>query len=173
MMSEVGRAHWFAAVGEEADPETRLLAERYVQALPQLRIAAVKMVDSWQDAMQLLREQHWDEEWVRAEQAETGRLLDQVRKKLGAREAAVTLASALDGANDLLLHCAREALDEWAIVDDEWARVAAGAAGQALYQDTLATLADAGPEHVFRLKYGLWQRGRWPLGVFKRRLQLF
>ncbi|MEW5888257.1 MAG: hypothetical protein AB1768_04295 [Pseudomonadota bacterium] len=172
-MTEVTRAHWFAAVGEEADPHTRQLAERYVQALPGARVTAIKMVDSWQDAMQLLREYRWDEDWVQAEQAETGRLLDQVRKNLGAREAAVTLASSLDGANDLLLHCAREALDEWAIVDDEWARVAAGAAGQALYQDTLATLAGAGPEHVFRVKYELWQRGRWPLGVFKRHLQLF
>jgi hypothetical protein len=123
--------------------------------------------------MQWLREQRWDEEWLQAEQAETGRLLDQVRKNLGAREAAVTLANSLDGANDLLLHSARKALDEWAIVDDEWVRVAAGAAGQALYQDTLATLAGVGPEHVFRLKYELWKSGRWPLGVFKRRLVLF
>jgi hypothetical protein len=84
---------------------------------------------------------------------------------------------------------AREAIEEaaamWDLEDDQLLRAIAGAAAQAAHLAALALLAAddeaaakaAGEptllDHPFMAKFRLFARGRWPLGLAGRTLNIF
>ena len=59
------------------------------------------------------------------------------------------------------------------VVDPALVRAAAGAATQASYQAALVLAAGEDAEHVFAIKYRLFEAGRWPLGIAGMTFNLF
>lgn len=59
------------------------------------------------------------------------------------------------------------------IDDDAFVRAATGAAVQICHQAALVLAAGNGPEHVFSLKYQIFEHGRWPVAITGGSLNIF
>lgn len=163
---------WLSRAGAPRDDADAAAARDYRRALGGLA-AECQWVADWPAALALLQRGRWDEAWWEAEQAQARALMAQASCNHGQTQSLQAITRTLDAVSDLLLARARAQLERSGRPSEEWARVAAGAAGQALYQHTLADLANAAPSHPLRLKFELWRRGRWPLGVFGGTLYIF
>ena len=53
------------------------------------------------------------------------------------------------------------------------AKAAVGALSEAAFEATLSTLAETAPQHPARLRFALFQAGRWPLTMTKNLFFLF
>ena len=129
-------------------------------------------VSTWPEAAATAQRQDWSREWWRAEEAAAKALHESAATLLGeapllASLSAITLAAAA------LLGTAALALGRAGADDPALGRVAAGAAALACHQRGLAIAADAGEGHPLAVKYRLFARGRWLLGVMGNRCYLF
>ena len=59
------------------------------------------------------------------------------------------------------------------INDDAFVRAATGAAVQTCHQAALVLAANSAPEHVFSLKYQIFEHGRWPIAITGASLNIF
>ena len=162
-LEEMEQAAWFAACGEPLTAEERAEAEAYVAALGQPGLA-IEGVPGWAEAAAVTQRPDWSQDWwsaERAAEADLGRAAD---RRFGASARLAGLSRVMERAQ--ALHgAAALAAQRQAVADPAVTRVAAGAAAQACHQAALARLAEAGPDHLFAIKYRLFAAGRWPLGV--------
>jgi hypothetical protein len=132
----------------------------------------VEGVAGWAEAAATTKRGDWSPAWWQAEEAAAKALHHTAASLLGeasllASLSVVTLAAvALHGTAALAL--VRTGADDPALN-----RVAAGAAALACHQMGLAIAADAGDDHPLAIKYRLFERGRWLLGVMGDRCYLF
>lgn len=95
--------------------------------------------------------------------AEQRRLRDAAFAAGGRERTLECLTAIVDASLDATMRGACDALARAGRVDDEFARVAAGAASEAAYRAALAR-ALGEREHPFVTTYALFAGGRWPLG---------
>ena len=173
-------ARFLQRLGEPLDGVDRILAQSYLDGLgfPDARPA---ILESWEDATAAaesldLNTEGWEvEEALRA--SVTQAALDRLDE--GALHAALTIVADKAG------EAARDAIDEaaaiWDLTDAAFLNAAAGAAVQSAHLATLALLAsdEEDPEsdelldHPFMAKFRLFARGRWPVGLAGRTLNVF
>lgn len=156
---------WFSAVGQKMDAPLRQLSARYLDALgfPDCTLAPIS-------------------DWREAEEAAESTGVD-----LSAFDAEEQLRMALEG--DALALCGEDALSVafahiqsvavaaasegatnaarmWGVPGDEVIAAAVGAAVQAAHEAGLLLLSGRAEEdHPFALKFALFERGRWPIGL--------
>jgi hypothetical protein len=167
----IGRQPWFAACGEPLGEIDHAEARLYVAALGLGELPVIG-VASWAKAAQVTQHPDWSKAWW---QAETRARTD-LQKRAAARYGGAPVLAALSAvaAASANLHGAAALAAGGAGTNDPaLTRVAAGAAAQACHQVALAIGCDAGPEHLFAIKYRLFAAGRWPLGVVGQRCFVF
>ncbi|MCI5047371.1 MAG: hypothetical protein MRY59_07700 [Aquisalinus sp.] len=169
---------WFSHLGEMLHPGTRRIAGLYLDQLgfPDTEIA---ILADWDDAAASAETFDWAnpaweaEELVRADL--TGLALEYMSDE--------ALQLGLSVVTDRAGHAAKSALLDtaalWDMVDENVHNLSVGGAVQAAYGAGLLLLAAANdPEfeadtHVFALKFQLFEKGRWPVGVVGSSFNLF
>lgn len=162
---------WFTACGDPLTSVEHADAARYLQGLG-LPAMPMEGVSTWAEAAATAQRDDWSRPWWQAEEAAAKALHASASVLFGeapllASLSTVTLAAAA------LKGPAIHALSRTGAEDPALSRVAAGAAALACHQMGLATAAAAAQEHPFAVKYRLFARGRWLLGVMGDRCYLF
>lgn len=155
---------WFTELGTPIDSQTRNIALGYLDGLgfPE---AGVARISNWEDASVAAESGDWNsgpweaEEGLRA--ALSTDLLDVLSEE--AFEIGFTYVAA--AAEPAVREAAERAAAIWALEDMEIALAAAGAAMQAIHGAAIAIAAGAEQDHPFLLRFRLFERGRWPIGV--------
>ena len=155
----------FARVGEPLSEDERALAELYLDGLgfPQAEPA---LLPSWEDAADAALALDVDPEgWAQEEQIRAA-LTETARLELSEEALLAGLALVAEKAGE---H-AREAVDEagamFDIVDEGLLNAAAGSAVQAANGAALSLMAGHdGAEEPFIVRFRLFARGRWPIGL--------
>lgn len=154
---------WFAACGEALAESERMEARAYLAALG-LAGVAVASVATWPEAAAVTQRPDWNRAWWEAEAQAQAALQQQAGARFGSSALLEALSSVTEAA-DALHGAAALAASRAGGADPALSRVAAGSAAQACHQAALALAAEAGPEHLFAVKYRLFAAGRWPLGI--------
>lgn len=164
---------WFSAAGERLTEIERADAASYVLALGFPEVGIVQAFD-WEEAEEATRNPDWNTAWWEAEeQLRAG--LSTVAVDLAGDEQAVLVAltNVTSKASQAVHGAAETAAARFGVDDDELIRAAAGAATQAAYQAALVIAAAEDEDHPFALKFGLFQGGRWPLGIIGGTFSIF
>lgn len=162
---DLGGASWFSATGSSASSATIREIGLYLEGLGQ-PTGRVETVEGWKAAGTALRREAWNQSWWTAEQAEQRALSVRVAAVLAEPSLARRLSEILLAASDRALTDATASLTLAAVSDPGLAASAAGAAGEAVHQASLAVLAGTADAHPFRIKLRHFLAGHWPLGLF-------
>ena len=167
LLGAVAKTSWFARVGRKPSPAEARAAKAWSQGLGFLRARPAHAKD-WREARRIASDPAWERGWWLKEERLRAALLRRAERKLGRRRALELLTEAAMRAHDRAAGAAAGKFP-----DQLFAAAAAGAATQACYLGALALLAGAGPDHAFSAKLGLFQSGRWPLGIRGGRAYIF
>ncbi len=170
--AELPAVAWFAAVGLPLPKTVVATASRYLIGLG-YRDVTVGSVSDWRAAADVTRDPAWEQGWWAREEAHRRNLLDACAGALGEKTALDLLTTVTEQANAVVLDAASDALARFGTIDPFLARVAAGAAAQAVYQAALARLAGEDAADLFVAKFDLFRAGRWPLGIVGGALRVF
>jgi hypothetical protein len=167
-----GQVHWFRTLGEAPDREMVTLARAYAEALGFPEAEPAFLAD-WEEAADAaenteINSPAWEaEEQLRASAvADVLAVLDEQTLEMVMTHAAQTVAEPIEAAAD-------EAAQELRIVDEAFVRATSGAAAQATYQAALAAMTGAAEDHPFALRFQLFEKGRWPIGIIGNSFLIF
>ncbi len=151
------------ACGEPLSAGDRVEASAYLAALgvgdfPIIGVAA------WSEAARITQRTDLSRAWWEAEERARTSLQSAAAASLGDIPL-IDALSLVTGAAEALHGMAALAATRAGAADPALTRVAAGAAAQACHQRALALATDAGPGHLFAIKFRLFASGRWPLGI--------
>ena len=156
---------WFAAAGTPLAAGERAAIAAYLEGL-RLGHLPIERAADWRAAAATAQRPDWQRGWWEAEEAERRRLRAAATAAHGEAPLLAALTAILERGAEPLQHAATAALARAGIADETLARVAAGAAAQAVDQAALARAAGGEDSHPFAVKYRLYRGGRWLLGVF-------
>lgn len=162
---------WFAATGEELTRADREEGARYLEGLG-ITGVTVAAVASWQDAKTVADDPAWDRRWWDAEEEMRAALMRDALADLGEPALLDALTGVAEAASDVVQGAAAVAAARSGTADPALIKSAAGAATQAAHLAALAAAAGAGADHVFAVKFRLYEAGRWPLGIVNGRFYL-
>jgi hypothetical protein len=169
-LSAVG---WFSACGLPLELSDRSDARAYLEALSMPPTTRIEPVASWEHAERIIRHPSWDKSWWDREEVERGRLMRHCADRLGPTTALESLSLSAGIEHEVIHGAAAVAATRAGLADPALIRAAAGAASLAAHCHALAKLGAEADTHVFMRKFGLFQAGRWPLGVVGGALHLF
>lgn len=158
---------WFSRLGEPLDDREQVLARTYLDGLgfPEAEPA---LLSDWEEAAGAAEALDTDPMSWEAEEMLRAGLVSRVLERLDehAVNAALTLVAQKTG------DTARDAVEEAAALADvedmALVQAAAGALAQAANGAALVVLAEAEddePPHPFLVRWRLFARGRWPVGI--------
>jgi hypothetical protein len=165
-------AAWFERVGAPLDGALGRATAGYLAGLG-LAAAPPDRVADWPAAKALAAAPDWDPAWWQAEERERQALLAAAGARHRPADLLAGLTAAMVAASEAAHDRALPALAAAGIADAALARAAAGAGAQACYLAALAGAAAAPPDHPFVAKFGLFEAGRWPLGIVGGRFRVF
>jgi hypothetical protein len=159
-------ARWFCRVGAPVSAEeVALIGAVSASSKGSGNDAAIEVVTGTALAQVLMLESH-DNQWWDAEESERERLWDIAAERCTEDDLVAQLESAAGEAAIVRDDAARAAFHVTAVaIDPATAHAAADAARLALHQRALAELAAVSSDHWFRIKFALFESGRWPLGT--------
>jgi len=166
-------ASWFAACGLPLENSDLTDARAYLYSLGAPAMTRIEPVASWDHAERIIRNPAWDTMWWDREEFERKSLLAQCMRKLGEVSALDDLSIKAGIEHEIIHGAAALAAARAGVADPALTRAAAGAASMAAHGRALARLAEAGDTHMFVRKYGLFEGGRWPLGIVRGAFYLF
>ena len=162
---------WFARVGRPLDDSERALATQYLSGLG-LKAAALATVDTWSAAGATALRADWERGWWQAEESAQRALQAKASREFGVPAVLAALTAVTEAAASLHAR-AEQACAGKGVADPALTRVAAGAAALACHQYGLVLAAGGGEDHPLALKYRLFARGRWLLGVYGQQCFVF
>jgi len=163
---------WFRTLGEEPDAEIVALARDYAGALgfPEAEPA---FLPDWADAADAaestdLNSPAWEaEEQLRAAlTSDVLNALDEQTFEMVMAHVAGTVAEAIEAATE-------DAAQDLRIMDETFVMAASGAAAQACHQAALVAMAGAEDDHPLALRFQLFEKGRWPIGIVGNSFLIF
>ncbi|MBI1237919.1 MAG: hypothetical protein GC199_01115 [Alphaproteobacteria bacterium] len=168
-----GRIAWFGHIGEPLDAVTREEARALIDALgfPEIEVTPVA---NWRDAARAAEARDLDTLAFDAEEQLRAALTAEAIERHG--ETAFEVMSTVIAAETTatIRKAARIAAATWGLRDRDLVNAAAGAGALACHQAALVLLGGDGEEdHPFALKFRLYERGRWPIGVTGASFNLF
>ena len=169
---------WFSRLGEPMNRSTRQIATDYLDRLG-FPDADIGVLPGWDEAAAAAETFDWAtpaweaEELARADL--TGRALEIVSEE--------ALQLGLNVVRDRAGHAVKSALLDtaalWDMVDEQLHNLSVGGAVQATHNAALTLVAaSADPEldaadHLFALKFRLFEQGRWPVSVVGNSFNIF
>ena len=163
---------WFQSVGESAEDGLTEDVAAYLQALG-FPYAQAGRIETWEDAATAAESLDWDTQgWEAEEQLRAG-LVAEVLERMDEEALGVALnyvAARLGG----LLQEHLENIDAiWDVEDPELMNAASGAAIQAAHNAALVLAAGGDAHHPFAIKFRLFEKGRWPIGLAGSTFNIF
>jgi hypothetical protein len=168
-----GEVRWFAHVGEPLSRELRADAEAFLAALgfPEATPAPVA---TWHDASVAAETRGYDSPAFDAEEQLRASLTATAIEIHGEDPVEVMLTHVAAALAPLVREAAKNATTVWGVRDRQIITAASGAALQACHNAALLIAANQAEEdHPFALKFRLFERGRWPIGVVGMSFNLF
>ncbi|NVJ71296.1 MAG: hypothetical protein HWE08_13125 [Alphaproteobacteria bacterium] len=167
-----GNVHWFRTVGEDPDMETVNLARAYAEALgfPE---AEPGFLGDWEEAADAAENTEINSPAWEAEEQLRAALTDDVLGVLDEQTLEMVMTHVASGVSEAIEQGATEAAQELRIFDEEFVRATSGAAVAASYQAALAAMTGADEDHPFALRFQLFEKGRWPIGIIGNSFLIF
>ena len=158
-------------MGAEIDSDTKQLAKDYLCSLERGHVRT-KFVTTWDEARRTARDMDWDRALLSSqitERRNLQRLANTKYKQADCRAHLEESMEAISAAADMALKTAQSTH----LNDISIAKAAVGAFSESAFEVSLATLAERELQHPARLRFALFQAGRWPLTVTKELFFLF
>ncbi|WP_417449138.1 hypothetical protein [Kordiimonas sp.] len=164
--------HWFRTLGEDPDRRTVDIARAYAAALgfPE---AEPGFLADWEEAADAAENTEINSPAWEAEEQLRAALTDDALDVLDEQTLEMVMTHVAQATNEAIEHAATEAAQELRIFDEEFVRAVSGAAVQATYQAALAAITAAEEDHPFVLRFQLFEKGRWPIGVIGNSFLIF
>ncbi|WP_420428582.1 hypothetical protein [Kordiimonas sp.] len=163
---------WFRTLGEEPDRRTVDLARAYANALGFPEAYPAFMAD-WEEAADAAENTEVNSPAWEAEEQLRATLTDDALDVLDEQTLEMVMTHVAQGTSEAIEAAAMEAAQELRIFDEEFVRATSGAAVQATYQAALAAMTGAEEDHPFVLRFQLFEKGRWPIGIIGNSFLIF
>lgn len=174
-----GDIDWFGACGQPLRKTDIDLLNAYSAALG-LFDPQIDLQPDWTALSDIIREADWDAEiWQAEEQAMQALMLSLAEQDVSEHDLLVALEHAGVKATEAVREKLEALLDAAGIADDDLLEAGIQAATQAAQQAGLVLAAqallgdDMLSEHPFALKFRLFERGHWPLGLVGGSYRIF
>lgn len=164
--------HWFRTLGEDADRRTVDIARAYADALGFPEADPAFLAD-WEEAADAAENTEINSPAWEAEEQLRAALTDDALDVLDEQTLEMVMTHVATETSEAIEQAAMEAAQELRIFDEEFVRAVSGAAVQAVYQATLAAITGADEDHPFVLRFQLFEKGRWPIGVIGNSFLIF
>lgn len=164
--------HWFRALGEDPDRRTVDIARAYADALGFPEADPAFLAD-WEEAADAAENTEINSPAWEAEEQLRAALTDDALDVLDEQTLEMVMTHVATETSEAIEQAAMEAAQELRIFDEEFVRAVSGAAVQAVYQATLAAITGADEDHPFVLRFQLFEKGRWPIGVIGNSFLIF
>ncbi len=163
---------WFRALGEDPDSETLRLARDYAQALGFPEAEPAILYD-WEDAASAAENTEFNSPAWEAEEQLRAALTDEVLLAIDGQVLEMVMTHVAQALTDSIDDAAKEAAEFLRIDDESFVLATSGAAAQAVYQAALVGMAGEEEEHPLSLRFQLFERGRWPIGIIGNSFLIF
>ncbi|WP_417459389.1 hypothetical protein [Kordiimonas sp.] len=163
---------WFRTLGEDVDRRTVDLARAYANALGFPEAYPAFMAD-WEEAADAAENTEVNSPAWEAEEQLRATLTDDALDVLDEQTLEMVMTHVAQGTSEAIEAAAMEAAQELRIFDEEFVRATSGAAVQATYQAALAAMTGAEEDHPFVLRFQLFEKGRWPIGIIGNSFLIF
>lgn len=163
--AQLKAVRWFSAVGQKIEAPVRELSARYLDALgfPDCTLAPIS---DWREAEEAAESTGVDLSAFDAEEQLRMALEGDALSLCGEDALSVAFAHIQSIAVEAAREGATNAARMWGVPGDDVIAAAVGAAVQAAHEAGLLLLSGRAEEdHPFALKFALFERGRWPIGV--------
>jgi hypothetical protein len=168
-----GSVHWFAHVGEPLSRELRKEAEAFLAALGFPEATPVP-VSNWHDAAVAAETRGYDSPAFDAEEQLRASLTNTAIEQHGEEPVEIMLTHVAAALAPVVRDAAKNAATVWGVRDKQIITAASGAALQTCHNAALLIAANQAEEdHPFALKFRLFERGRWPIGIVGMSFNLF
>ncbi len=156
---------WFRAVGEPLSAQVTGRAEAYANALG-FPDAVPALVPDWVEASESLESVDINAPaWEVEESLRTGLAQDLV-ELLGDDLVTMLMTHVSEHVSPVIEQALLETSESLGISDDAFLRAGMGGAVQACHQAVMVALAGEDDGHPFTRRFGLYEAGRWPIGIF-------
>ena len=155
----------------EVDSHTEQLAQQYLRSVHRGN-TRIEPVPGWDGARRAARDLGWDRELLAAQITERHNLrrqADELHKPGGCETLLEDSFKAISVAANIALETAQHANPG----DISIAKAAVGAFSEAAFDTALSMLTETVAHHPAKLKFALFQVGRWPLTITKKQFFLF
>jgi len=160
----VNNMHWFRSLGETPGENDRRIAEGYGPALGFPEAEPAFLFD-WEDAADAAATGDMNSASWEAEEQLRAALTDDLLSVLDEDTFEMVMTHINESTIPAIEAAAEEAADYLRIDDGEFVRATTGAAVQAVHQAALVMLTGADDDHPFAIRFRLFERGRWPIGI--------
>jgi len=163
---------WFRTLGEDPDRETVEIARAYADALG-FPDAEPGFLADWEEAADAAENTEVNSPAWEAEEQLRAALTDDVLAFLDEQTLEMVMTHVTGAVSETIEESATEASRDLRIFDEEFVRATSGAAVQAAYQAALAAMTGAEEDHPFALRFQLFEKGRWPIGIIGNSFLIF
>ena len=163
---------WFRALGEDPDRETVKLARDYAEALGFPEAEPAFLYD-WEDAASAAENTEFHSPAWEAEEQLRAALTDEVLLAIDGQVLEMVMTHVAQEITESIDDAAKEAAEFLRIDDESFVLATSGAAAQAVYQAALVGMAGEEEEHPLSLRFQLFERGRWPIGIIGNSFLIF
>ena len=163
---------WFRALGEDPDRETVKLARDYAEALGFPEAEPAFLYD-WEDAASAAENTEFNSPAWEAEEQLRAALTDEVLLAIDGQVLEMVMTHVAQEITESIDDAAKEAAEFLRIDDESFVLATSGAAAQAVYQAALVGMAGEEEEHPLSLRFQLFERGRWPIGIIGNSFLIF
>ncbi len=164
--------HWFRTLGEDVDSRTVDIARAYADSLG-FPDAEPAFLADWEEAADAAENTEINSPAWEAEEQLRASLTDDMLGVLDEQTLEMVMTHVAQTVSEAIETAAGEAAQELRIFDEEFVRATSGAAAQATYQAALAAMTGAEEDHPFVLRFQLFERGRWPIGIIGNSFLIF
>ncbi len=168
----VTEMRWFSTVSEPIDAETRDLAERYCEGLgfPDTTPA---LLGDWEDAAIAAESGDYNSPAWEAEEQMRAYLTEEALTQVDPDTLEIVMAHIAATVAEAATLGAEEAANYLRIDDMAFVQAATGAAVQAVHLAALVLIVGLDEDHPFSIRFHLFERGRWPIGIMGQSFNIF
>lgn len=163
---------WFRTLGENPDSVTVKLARDYAAALgfPEAEPA---FLPDWEDAAAAAENTEFNSPAWEAEEQLRAALTDEVLLAIDGQTLEMVMTHIAQAVTEAIDDAAKEAAEFLRIEDESFVLATSGAAAQAVYQAALVGMAGEEEDHPLSLRFQLFERGRFPIGIVGNSFLIF
>lgn len=163
---------WFRSLGEEPDRETARLARDYAGALG-FPDAEPAFMPDWEEAASAAENTEFNSPAWEAEEQLRAALTDEVLLAIDADVLDMVMTHIAQSVTESIDEAAKEAAEFLRIDDEAFVLATSGAAAQACYQAALVGMAGEDENHPLTIRFQLFEKGRWPIGIIGNSFLIF